>query len=159
MPPLKLDATDLRILAAVQKHGRLSKSALAEKVNLSATPCWTRLTRLEKAGIIRGYHADIALDQLTNVTTVMLEVSLKQHRLSDFERFEKRIKQIDEIVECIATGGGIDYIMKWVVPNIEAYQQLIDTLLFEDIGIERFFTYIVTREIKSGKPNLEALKQ
>lgn len=159
MPLLKLDATDIRILAAVQKHGRLSKTALAAKVNLSATPCWTRLTRLEKAGIVRGYHADIALDQIINVTTVMLEVSLKQHRFSDFERFEKRIKEIDEIVECIATGGGVDYIMKWVVPNIEAYQQLIDNLLLEDIGIERFFTYIVTREIKSTKPNLEALKQ
>lgn len=84
----------------------------------------------------------------------MLEVSLKRHRYEDFERFEKRIHKIDEIVECIATGGGVDYIMKLVVPNIDAYQQLIDGLLLENLGIDRYFTYIVTREIKSVKPKL-----
>lgn len=154
MSLIKLDATDLRILAAVQAFGRLSKTALAEKVNLSASPCWTRLARLEKAGVIRGYHAEIALERIAHVTTVMLEISLKQHRYEDFERFEKRILQIDEIVECIATGGGVDYLMKLVVPSIEAYQTLIDNLLIEEIGIDRFFTYIVTREIKSIKPKL-----
>ncbi|MFT5224419.1 MAG: Lrp/AsnC family transcriptional regulator of ectoine degradation [Polaribacter sp.] len=154
MSLIKLDATDLRILAAVQAYGRLSKTALAEKVNLSATPCWTRLTRLEKAGVISGYHAEIAFGKIANVATVMLEISLKQHRYQDFERFEKRICEIDEIVECIATGGGIDYIMKLIVPSIAAYQTLIDSLLIEDIGIDRFFTYIVTREIKSIKPRL-----
>jgi len=154
MSMVKLDATDLRILAAVQAHGRLSKTALAEKVNLSATPCWTRLTRLEKAGVISGYHAEIAFGKIANVTTVMLEISLNQHRYEDFERFEKRIGAIDEIVECIATGGGVDYIMKLIVPSIEAYQTLIDNLLIEDIGIDRFFTYIVTREVKSIKRKL-----
>jgi Lrp/AsnC family transcriptional regulator of ectoine degradation len=154
MSVIKLDATDLRILSAVQTHGRLSKTALAEKVNLSATPCWTRLKRLEKAGIISGYHAEIAFAKIANVATVMLEISLKQHRYEDFERFEKRIGEIDEIVECIATGGGIDYIMKLIVPSIGAYQTLIDNLLIEDIGIDRFFTYIVTREVKSIKRKL-----
>jgi Lrp/AsnC family transcriptional regulator of ectoine degradation len=153
----KLDAIDLRILAAVQKHGRLSKIALAAEVNLSATPCWTRLNRLEKAGIIQGYHADIAIEKIVNLTTVMLEVSLKHHQHKDFERFEKRIFEIDEIVECIATGGGVDYIMKLVVPNLDAYQKLIDELLIEEIGIDRFFTYIVTRQIKSIKPALDKL--
>ncbi|MFT5657057.1 MAG: Lrp/AsnC family transcriptional regulator of ectoine degradation [Gammaproteobacteria bacterium] len=154
MSLIKLDATDLRILAAVQKFGRLSKTALAEKVNLSASPCWTRLARLEKAGVIRGYHAEIALEKIAQLTTVMLSISLEQHRYEDFARFEKRIQEIDEIVECIATGGGIDYIMKLVVPSLEAYQALIDNLLIENIGIDRFFTYIVTRQIKSIKPKL-----
>jgi Lrp/AsnC family transcriptional regulator of ectoine degradation len=153
---IKLDATDLRILAAVQAHGRLSKTALAEKVNLSATPCWTRLTRLEKAGVISGYHAEIVLEKIANVITVMLSISLKQHRHKDFERFEKRICEIDEVVECIATGGGVDYIMKLIVPSIEAYQALVENLLIEDIGIDRFFTYIVTRQIKSIKAQLIA---
>jgi Lrp/AsnC family transcriptional regulator of ectoine degradation len=157
MSLIKLDATDLRILVAVQTYGRLSKTALAEKVNLSATPCWTRLARLEKAGVISGYHAEIALAKIANVTIVMLNISLKQHRYEDFERFEKRIREIDEIVECIATGGGADYIMKLMVPSIEAYQAIIDKLLIEDIGIDRFFTYIVTRQIKSIKPRLTNL--
>lgn len=63
-----LDATDIRILAAVQQHGQLSKARLAELVNLSPTPCWARLTRLREAGLIRGYRADIALERIANVT-------------------------------------------------------------------------------------------
>ncbi|MGE4593920.1 MAG: Lrp/AsnC family transcriptional regulator, partial [Gammaproteobacteria bacterium] len=70
MSLLKLDAIDIRILATVQECGRVSKTALAEKVNLSATPCWIRLNRLEKAGIIRGYHAEIAFELIAKMTTV-----------------------------------------------------------------------------------------
>jgi Lrp/AsnC family transcriptional regulator of ectoine degradation len=154
MSEIKLDAIDMRILAAVEKHGRMSKTVLAEKVNLSATPCWTRLTRLEKAGIIKGYHAEIAIELITKTTTVILEVSLKRHRYEDFEVFEKRINELDEVVECIATGGGRDYIMKLVVDSIEEYQNLVDSLLLENLGIDRYFTYVVTREIKSQKPKL-----
>ena len=61
MKKLSLDATDIRILSAVQQHGQLSKTRLAALVNLSATPCWARLDRLKAAGYIRGYHADLAL--------------------------------------------------------------------------------------------------
>ena len=136
MSLLKLDAIDIHILATVQEYGRMSKTALAEKVNLSATPCWTRLNRLENAGIIRGYHAEIAFELIAKMTTVILEVSLKRHRHEDFEIFEKRINELDEIVECIATGGGVDYILKMVVPSIDEYQKLVDALLLENLGIE-----------------------
>jgi len=97
MSGIKLDAIDLRILAAVEEHGRMSKTALAEKVSLSATPCWTRLKRLEKAGIIKGYHAEIAIELIAKTTSVILEVSLKRHRFEDFEAFEKRINALDEV--------------------------------------------------------------
>ena len=157
MSLLKLDAIDIHILATVQEYGRMSKTALAEKVNLSATPCWTRLNRLENAGIIRGYHAEIAFELIAKMTTVILEVSLKRHRHDDFEIFEKRINELDEIVECIATGGGVDYILKMVVPSIDEYQKLVDALLLENLGIDRYFTYIVTREIKSSKPKLTTI--
>ena len=157
MSLLKLDAIDIHILATVQEYVRMSKTALAEKVNLSATPCWTRLNRLENAGIIRGYHAEIAFELIAKMTTVILEVSLKRHRHEDFEIFEKRINELDEIVECIATGGGVDYILKMVVPSIDEYQKLVDALLLENLGIDRYFTYIVTREIKSSKPKLTTI--
>jgi len=157
MTRLKLDATDLRILSALQQHGRLSKSRLAGLVNLSASPCWTRLKRLEKSGIVRGYHADVALERIASATMVLVEITLKQHRYADFKRFERHVRDIDEIVECHATGGGVDYVMKVVVPGIEAYQSLIDRLLIADIGIDRYFTYVVTREVKSGPANLAGL--
>ena len=157
MNRIALDAADIRILRAVQKHGRLSKSKLAERVNLSPTPCWTRLARLEKAGLIRGYHADIALGRIADVFTVVVTVSLRQHRKSDFERFERHVDERDEIVECIATGGGMDYVMKVVTPSLSVFQELMDALLAAELGIDRYMTYIVTREIKSVQPNLARL--
>ena len=84
MKKFSLDATDIRILSAVQKHGQLSKTRLAEIVNLSPTPCWARLNKLKAAGYIRGYHADIALNRIGNFTEVIVTVALTHHRKSDF---------------------------------------------------------------------------
>ncbi|NNE64047.1 MAG: Lrp/AsnC family transcriptional regulator, partial [Gammaproteobacteria bacterium] len=65
-----LDPIDIRILSAVQQNGQLSKSRLAELVNLSQTPCWARLNKLKGAGLIRGYRADIVLERITNLSRV-----------------------------------------------------------------------------------------
>jgi len=152
-----LDAADIRILCAVQEHGRLSKAKLAEQVDLSPTPCWTRLTRLEKAGLVRGYHADIALGRIAHVSKVVVTVSLGQHRKSDFDRFERHVGTCDQIVECIATGGGMDYVLTVVTPDLPAFQQLMEELMAADLKIERYMTYIATREIKSTRPNIARL--
>jgi Lrp/AsnC family transcriptional regulator of ectoine degradation len=145
---MKLDAIDLRILDAVQRDGRITKLALAEKVGLSPTPCWLRLRKLEKAGIIAGYHARIAVRKIAPVASVMMEVTLTNHRQADFDRFERAIATIPEIVACWSVGGGVDYIMKIMAPDIDAYQRLVDALLDRELGIERYFTYIVTKTVK-----------
>lgn len=146
----RLDTIDLKILTVLQARGRITKLALAEAVHLSPTPCWERLKRLENAGVIKGYHASIDLERLGAVTTVLVEVVLKQHRYEDFQRFENAIKGIEEIVDAWALGGGLDYLLKVVAPDIDAYQRLIDRLLLAEIGIDRYFTYIVTRAVKSA---------
>ncbi|AUQ64867.1 Lrp/AsnC family transcriptional regulator [Phaeobacter inhibens] len=157
MDKFTLDATDIRILSAVQKHGQLSKTKLAEIVNLSPTPCWARLTKLKAAGFIRGYHADVALDRVCDFTQVVVTVSLTHHRKSDFDRFEAHIRKLDEVTECIATGGGMDYVMKVFTPSLAAFQELMETLLAAELGIDRYMTYIVTRHVKSAQPNLSGL--
>jgi Lrp/AsnC family transcriptional regulator of ectoine degradation len=146
----RLDAIDLKILATLQSQGRITKAALADAVNLSPTPCWERLKRLEQSGLIHGYRAEIDLDKLGAVATILVEIVLKQHRYEDFQRFETAIRQIDEVVACYATGGGIDYLLKVTAPDIDGYQRLIDRLLLAEIGIDRYFTYIVTRVVKAS---------
>ena len=146
----RLDGIDLKILTTLQAEGRITKAALAEAVSLSPTPCWERLKRLEKAGLIKGYRAEIDLDKLGRPATILVEVILKQHRYDDFQRFERAIQKVEEVVECYATGGGIDYLLKVVAPSIDAYQRLIDRLLLAEIGIDRYFTYIVTRAVKAS---------
>lgn len=152
-----LDATDVRILTALQTHGHLSKSKLAEAVHLSPTPCWIRVDRLKKAGIIRGYHADIVLDTIAEVSQVVVTISLESHRKTDFERFEARIADMKEVTNCVATGGGMDYVLTVVTSNLKTFQALMDTLLSEGLGIDRYMTYIVTRTVKSTQPDLARL--
>lgn len=144
----RLDAIDLRILAEIQRDGRITKLALAEKVGLSPTPAWTRLSRLEKSGIITGYHARLNLRVLAPVATVLMEVTLANHRQADFDRFERAVRGVPEIVACWSVGGGIDYMMKVTARDIDAYQRLVDSLLEREIGIDRYFTYIVTKTVK-----------
>lgn len=157
MKNLSLDATDIRILSAIQQHGQLSKARLAEMVNLSPTPCWARLDKLKEAGFVRGYHADIALDRIGEFTRVIVTVALTHHRRSDFDRFEAFIRNLDEVTECVATGGGMDYVMKVTSPSLSAFQSLMDSLLAAELGIDRYMTYIATRHVKSGHPNLMKL--
>jgi Lrp/AsnC family transcriptional regulator, regulator of ectoine-degradation genes len=144
----KLDRIDLRILDAVQRDGRITKLALAEKVGLSPTPAWMRLMKLEKTGLIAGYHARLALRSVAPIATVLVEVTLGSHRQADFDRFERVIRDIPEIVACWSVGGGVDYVLKVMARDIDAYQRLIDALLERDIGIARYFTYIVTKTVK-----------
>ncbi|MFC3165718.1 Lrp/AsnC family transcriptional regulator [Ciceribacter thiooxidans] len=145
---MKLDAIDLRILEAIQADGRITKLALAERVGLSPTPCWMRLRKLEKAGIVTGYHARVAVRQVAPVTNVMMEVTLANHRQADFDRFERVVATIPEIVACWSVGGGVDYILKFMTRDIDAYQRLVDELLARELGIDRYFTYIVTKTVK-----------
>lgn len=146
----RLDAIDLRILEAIQLNGRITKLALAEKVGLSATPCWTRLRRLEQAGIVTGYHARIAARAVAPVAVVLMEVTLANHRQADFDRFERIVRETPEIVDCWSVGGGIDYLLRVMARDIDAYQRLVDRLLEREIGIDRYFTYIVTRTVKEA---------
>ena len=157
MSRLGLDSTDIRILVAVQKSGQLSKTRLAEIVNLSPTPCWARLTRLKQAGLIRGYHADIALERIASFSQVIVTVSLAQHRKADFDRFEAHIAGLAEVTECIATGGGMDYVLKVLTQSLAAFQALMESLLEAELGIQRYMTYNVTRHVKSVQPDLAAL--
>jgi Lrp/AsnC family transcriptional regulator of ectoine degradation len=148
---LKLDAVDLRILEAVQENARITKIALAEKVGLSPTPCWLRLRKLEEAGVVTGYHARIAFRKIAPIAHIMVQITLGNHRQSDFDRFERAITVIPEIVSCWSVGGGVDYYLMIMARDVDAYQRLIDRLLDQNIGIERYFTYIVTKLVKDER--------
>lgn len=148
---MKLDSYDIKILETLQRDGRITKKKLAETVNLSPSPCWERLRRLEKAGLIAGYHARLDLKKIAQATEVLVEITLARHQAEDFRRFEDGIQSVPEIAECWATGGGIDYVVRLVVADVDAYQRLMDRLLEGDFGIDRYFGYIVTKSVKERR--------
>ncbi|MEJ8474406.1 Lrp/AsnC family transcriptional regulator [Roseibium algae] len=150
MTSLKLDDRDIKILATLSREGRMSKADLAKQVSLSATPCWERLRRLEKAGIISGYRADIELRLVAPHVAVFVMAELENHRAETFQIFEKAIESYDEITSCWALGGGFDYLLNVVTKDIDSYQRLIDDLLARHVGLARYFTYIVTKPVKTS---------
>ena len=79
------------------------------------------------------------------------------HRKADFDWFEGRIRALEEVTECIATGGGMDYVLTVVTTSLAAFQALIDDMLAAELPIDRYMTYIVTREIKNAQPDLARL--
>ncbi|KND61549.1 Leucine-responsive regulatory protein [Candidatus Burkholderia verschuerenii] len=155
---VKLDRIDLRILTQLQKRGRITNVELAEAVGLSPSPCLIRVKRLEKAGYIVGYGAQIQLEKLGDVQVVFTEITLADHRREDFVRFVDAVRHVDEIVECHLASGGYDYLLKFVTRSVSHYQNIIEGLLERNIGIEKYFSYVIikTAFVKSGYP-LETL--
>ncbi|MCS0045963.1 MULTISPECIES: Lrp/AsnC family transcriptional regulator [Vibrio diabolicus subgroup] len=152
---MRLDRYDVKILQILHDNGRITKSQLAEAINLSVSPCWERVKKLEEAGIIEGYGAKVNTDVLFKRTSVMVEVTLKEHSAQAFKRFEQLVQHSPEVTDCYATGGGVDYILKIQSEDIDQYQRLIDNWLESEVGIERYFTYIVTKTIKRDAGTLE----
>jgi Lrp/AsnC family transcriptional regulator of ectoine degradation len=146
----RLDARDLKILEIVQTNGRISKKALADAIGLSLTPCFQRLQRLERDGFIRGYRGVVDAQRFGSLIWVYTEIALARHRASDFMLFENAIRQMPEVLECDAVGGGIDYVLKIVARDVAHYQRIIEDLLAREIGVSTYFTYIVTKRVKDA---------
>ncbi len=150
----KIDRLDLRILSRLQTQGRMTNVDLADAVGLSPSPCLIRVKRLEQAGYISGYGAHLRLEKLGDTLTVFTEVTLSDHHREDFIRFESAIREVDEILECHLVSGGYDYLLRFLTRGVNHYQQVIEALLERNIGIEKYFSYIVIKSpfVKSHFP-------
>ena len=122
---MKLDKFDLEILEALQSDGRLPTARLAEQVGLTTNPTWERVRKLEANGILRGYHADLAIERLASLTVIIVPVVLESRRPQDCRQFEQAIEKTPEIVECWAVGGQVDYVLRVAVAAIDDYQAMI----------------------------------
>lgn len=154
----KLDRIDIKILSCLQREGDLSNVRLAEQVGLSPSPCLQRVKRLRSAGYIIGYSAHIDYRKLADCVTVFTEVQLSDHRREDFVKFESSVKDVDELIECHLLSGGYDYLLRFVVRSVAHYQEVIERLVDRNIGIEKYFSYIVLKTpLLRGTPAIDAL--
>ena len=153
----KLDERDIQILSILQEEGRITKTALADRLNLSLTPSWDRLQRLEEEGIIESYGARLSSPFLKNFHLVITEVELESHKEGQFARFEDAILGFDEVLSCWSVGGGLDYILKVLVKDVSDYQDFLKRVLKADIGLRRYFSYAVLDRIKDTEVVPETL--
>ncbi|MBK1840668.1 Lrp/AsnC family transcriptional regulator [Azospirillum sp. YIM B02556] len=142
---MKLDRIDIKILHQLQKNGRITNVELAELVNLSPSPCLMRVKKLQVEGYIEGYTAQINVSKLGQTLTVFTEVTLKNHRQVDFARFLAAVKKIEQMLECHLVSGGYDYMLKFVTSGIGEYQEIMEKLTDMDIGIDKYFSYVVLK--------------
>ena len=147
----KLDERDIQILSILQNEGRITKTNLADRLNLSLTPSWDRLQRLEEEGIIESYGARLSSSFLKNFHLVITEVELESHKEGEFARFEDAIMGFDEVLSCWSVGGGLDYILKVLVKDVSDYQDFLKRVLKANIGLRRYFSYAVLDRIKDSE--------
>ncbi|MBC2775281.1 Lrp/AsnC family transcriptional regulator [Rhizobium sp. AQ_MP] len=141
----KLDRIDIKILHELQKNGRITNVELAALVHLSPSPCLMRVKRLQSEGYIQGYAALINIAKLGETLTVFTEVTLKNHRQTDFAKFLKAVESIEQLVECHLVSGGYDYLLKFVAGGISDYQSVMERLTDMDAGIDKYFSFVVLK--------------
>ena len=145
---IDIDDTDKQILRLLQTQARMSITELAERVNLSATPCARRIKRLEDSGIITGYHTQTDAQKLGYPLAVFIAISMDRHTADRFELFEEKIQSFDEVVSCsIVTGRTEDYLIKVRVRDMAHYEEFLLHRLNRIEGVAQVHTSFELREV------------
>ncbi|MCB1377241.1 MAG: Lrp/AsnC ligand binding domain-containing protein [Alphaproteobacteria bacterium] len=147
---VNLDLTDLALLDALQREGRLPVVELAKRVNLSPTPCTQRLRRLEQDGVIAGYHARLNPKSLGQALLVLVTVSLKATDEATLKAFNAAVRPVSQILECHMVGGGFDYLLKIRVRDMAEYRDILGGTLGALPMVEGTHSYFVMEEVKES---------
>ncbi|MDH2528307.1 winged helix-turn-helix transcriptional regulator [Acinetobacter baumannii] len=143
-----LDRTDRMILDVLQNEGRISISELASRVHLSTTPCSERVKRLERDGIITGYHAHLNPDLVESGMLVFLEIKLSAKSGDLFDSVAQDLLKVPQIQECHLISGDFDYLVKARLKEISAYRRLLGDILKRLPASASSRSYIVMEEVK-----------
>lgn len=150
MPIKKLDRIDRKILEEIQRNGDISNLELAEKVNLSPSPCSRRVRQLEEAGIIDRQVTLLNQDALGLPLTVYIHVSLEKQLPKTLENFERSITSYNEVLECaLITGSDADYLLKVLMPDMSYYEKFLLKELNQIEGVSSIRTSFVMRQVIS----------
>lgn len=146
---MALDRIDRHILSLLQDDGRMTNVELAERVGLTAPPCLRRVRALEEAGVIRGYSAEVDPARLGYPITVFAMVSLRSQAEHDLAAFEQHVGAIPEVRECHMLNGEIDFILKIVARDLNAFQTILTTHLTAAPNVAGVKTSLTIRTAKS----------
>ncbi|KRC86185.1 Leucine-responsive regulatory protein [compost metagenome] len=143
-----LDRIDLKILEILQREGRISVTELAERVSLSATPCSDRVKRMEREGVITGYHARVNPAALGKNLLVFLEIKLSAKSGDVFDKVKKELLYVPEVMECHLVSGDFDYLVKARLTEMNEYRRLLGEILKRLPASAESRSYVVMEEIK-----------
>lgn len=146
------DKTDRSILSALQRHGRLTNLELAERVNLSPSPCLRRVRALEATGLIEGYEARLNRRQLGLDVLVFVFAAIERHATADSKAVRKAINDLPEVVECHVITGEFDLLLKVALPDLDAYRTFSLERLLRVPGIRDIRTSMVIDTVVDTRP-------
>lgn len=144
---MQLDKTDIKILRHLQHNAQISNLELAERVNLSPTPCARRVKQMEDAGIINQYLAKLDAEQLGLSLTAMVSVTMDKHTADRFENFERAAALLPEVMECyVVTGQDSDFLIKVMVRDMRHYEEFLLRRLTKLDGVSGVHSSFVLRQ-------------
>ena len=146
--PATLDVTDRRLLAALQEDARIANSDLARKVGLSPSPCWRRVRRLERDNVVRRYVTLLNPEAIGLPINVFATVALEKQVESALENFEALITRHPEVMECYLMTGEFDYLLRIVVPDLNAYERFLMDHLTRIEGIASIKSSISLKQVR-----------
>lgn len=147
-----MDDVDRSILAVLEKHGRISNAELAARVGLSPSPCLRRVNRLEEAGVIRGYRAEIDPAALGRSLRVFAGVRLMRHKRADVAAFERAVVQLPEVVHVHHVTGNYDYLLQVEVADLTAYEDFHANRLADLPGVAMVNSYVTMKTLSNPTP-------
>ena len=145
-----IDPIDKSILALLQKDGKITFKEIASQLNLTTTPVYERIKRLEREGYIKSYKAILDRKKIGLNLLVFCNISLKEHQASYLAQFEKDIKEFNEVISCYHIAGMYDYLIKISVQDMDVYQHFIANKLANIKNIARVQSSFVMTEVKSA---------
>lgn len=148
--PINLDDTDKKLLSLLQRNAKMTTKQLAHHLNLSTTPVFERIKRLERTGVIEKYVAIINKEKVGKELVAFCNVSLKQHSHDVIREFESEIAKLPEVIECHHIAGMFDYTLKVITQNMDTYHNFIYNKLASVDNVGNVQSSFVMREIKSG---------
>ncbi|MDA7415128.1 winged helix-turn-helix transcriptional regulator [Xenophilus arseniciresistens] len=145
-----LDRTDRRILDILQREGRLAITELAQRVGLSTSPCSERVKRLERSGVITGYHARVSPQALGKTLLVFVEIKLSAKSSDVFDKVRNELLHMPEVLECHLVSGGFDYLVKARLRGMGEYRHLLGDILKKLPVPAESHSYVVMEEVKES---------
>ncbi|MBA1241681.1 Lrp/AsnC family transcriptional regulator [Pseudomonas japonica] len=143
-----LSSTDLRILAALQQDGRITNQTLAEKLSMSASPCWRRVRHLEEHQFIQGYRAVLDRRRIGLGVMVFIRINIDSHSEAEARKFEEEVLQLEDVVACYSIGGDADFLLQVVAPDLDSFADFAMSVVRRLPGIKEMQSMFVLKEIK-----------
>lgn len=143
-----MDEKDRQIVAALQDEGRLTNQELSERVNLSPSPCLRRVRLLEESGVIKGYTAVVDEATYGLPITAFVRIRLERHSQAAIAAFERKVRDIDAIIDCYVMTGDADYLLRVLVESLKDYENFVRTRLHMIEGIASIDTSFAYGTVK-----------